>query len=509
MKKSPLVMIVMDGLGYSPVSDANAVEMSGMPFYRGLVEKYPNTLLSASGRDVGLPGSEHPGNCDVGHLVLGAGRNWSQDFLKINDSLENGSFFKNDVLVEACKIQEERGGRLHLIGEVSNNNRNSSMEHLFSMVRLAKYIGVEKVVVHAIIDEDDSKSRSGISNVRQVADFLKQNTGKIGSVCGRYYVKDGPGKWGRLKEYYDVIVSGKFTCTSDFGRFIKEQYDRGATDEFVRPVLLDFGSSIRTGDSVVFFNFKPDFLDGLVHALTNRDFRGFERDTIPSLDYCATLTDYGTMELAEVVFPVEDPGETLADVFARNDVNQLYMCDVTKEDFVKKSFCGKKAADSDKVHFVVLPFPPTGQSEALDPFFSIDECTDMFLKAIRSRDYGFLFLNLSSADLAGHTGILDTAIKACNSLDWSLSVIAPEVIGLGGTLILTSDHGNVEQMMDEEFDLLHAEHTRNKVPFVMAGRGFEKEKLKDGGGLRDVAPTLLKIAGFDKPDSMNGDILLL
>jgi 2,3-bisphosphoglycerate-independent phosphoglycerate mutase len=488
---------VLDGWGLAPDSPSNAVTRAKSPRLRGLFATYPHATLRASGRDVGLPDGVM-GNSEVGHLTMGAGYVQYQELVRINDAIENGSFFENSVLRAACAAVRG-GGSLHLMGLISTGGVHADMKHLAAIAELARREKVENVVVHAFLDGRDMAPRSALELIPSVP-------ARIATVHGRYYAMDRDKRWDRVERSYRGIVDADGPRAATAEEALRACYaDPECRDELLEPHVVGPGAPMRDGDSVIFFNFRPDRARELTWALMQRDFDGFERPRIVKGLTFVTLTDYKVgLPNVRVAFPSQEV-TPMAQILADNGMKQFHTAETEKYAHVTYFFNGGREQ----------PFP--GEDRELVPSAKVatyDQKPEMsaagvaagLVKAIRGGAYDFAIVNFANPDMVGHTGDFNAALKAMEATDAAVGEIVDATLAAGGCMLLTADHGNAEEMAFPNGEP-NTQHSTNPVPVVFIAKDADRFALHDGG-LVDVAPTLLGLLGLPVPDRMTGRSLL-
>ncbi|MGZ4481517.1 MAG: 2,3-bisphosphoglycerate-independent phosphoglycerate mutase [Gaiellales bacterium] len=493
---APLVcLVVLDGWGIAPAGPGNAVDMADTPTFDSLWASWPHTQLAASGRAVGLPDGQQ-GNSEVGHMNLGAGRVVRQDLVRIDEEIESGGFFSNPALRDACKRGRE--GALHLMGLVSDGGVHSHIRHLMALLELAARETVERVHVHAFTDGRDVSPTSG-------AGFLER-VPHVATVCGRYYAMDRDHRWDRTKRAYDAIVHGVGDRAEDAAEAVRAAYSRGVTDEFVEPIVVGDPSHgrVRGEDAVVFFNFRPDRARQLVRALIEPGFAEFDRGPDPPLPHLVQMTEYSDGFHAPVAFRSESVTQVLAQTLAAAGVHQLHVAETEKYPHITYFFDGGAETRSDGEEWELVPSRRDVPTYDKAPAMSALEVTDRFCDRIATGDFGFALINLANPDMVGHTGVIPAVVEAVETADRCLARIVAAVGERGGVCVITADHGNAEQMLEPDGSP-HTSHTTNPVPFIVTSSGV---RLREGGRLADVAPTVLDLLGVPKPAVMSGGSLL-
>jgi 2,3-bisphosphoglycerate-independent phosphoglycerate mutase len=497
-----LALIILDGWGVAPQGPGNAISLASTPVFDGLWESYPHTILSASGRDVGLPDGQM-GNSEVGHLNLGAGSIVKQDLTRIDDSIADGSFFENPVLKATCEAARSGPrGRLHLMGLVSDGGVHSGWEHIEACVELAAREGVPDLVVHAFTDGRDTLPTAGAGYIRELERWLR-HAGRIGTVSGRYYAMDRDRRWDRTKLAYDAIVHAAGRHASSAAEAVESSHREGATDEFVPPAVIDGYDGMADGDAVLHFNFRPDRARQLVRALGEPDFDEFPRGTAPRV-HLATLTEYRKGWAYPVAFPPRIPETTLAEVIARRGERQLHVAETEKYAHVTYFFNGGREVEWEGEERCLIPSVRDVPTYDHSPEMRAREAAAAFSERWAADGYRFGIINFANPDMVGHTGAIQAAVAAVETVDACLAEVVGEVHRSGGVCIVTADHGNADNMLEPDGSANTA-HSTNPVPFVVTVGGVG---LEEGGILADVAPTALALLGVDQPPEMTGRSLL-
>jgi 2,3-bisphosphoglycerate-independent phosphoglycerate mutase len=506
-KRGPVALIIIDGWGYSPRSEGNAIALAATPYYDELCERYPQTLLEASGTRVGLPAGVM-GNSEVGHLNIGAGRVIRMDVSRVDHDIATGDFFRNEVLLSAMNGVRKRGKALHLMGLLSDGQVHSSQQHLYAQLQLAKQCGLERVFIDCFLDGRDTPPSSAVNYVEALQKKIEEiGCGQIATIIGRYYAMDRDKRWERTERAYDLLVRGQGELVTDPVAAIRLSYERGLTDEFVEPKLI-IGSNgepvatIQDGDAVIFFNFRPDRARQLTRALAINGFQEFEVSGRPQLDFvCFTVYDR-SFPLA-VAFPPRDHKNVLAEVWEKICIRNYRLAETEKYAHVTYFFNGGVEKEHACERRLLVPSPKIATYD-LQPEMSAFKVTDKVLRAIDEADTDIFIVNYANPDMVGHTGKLDKTIEACQYVDTCLGLITKGIRRAGGTTLITADHGNAEQMIDPTSGGPHTAHTTNPVPFHLIDEAFRGLKLREGGALEDVAPTLLGLLGNEQPEEMTG-----
>lgn len=508
-RPKPLVLLILDGFGHSTAPENNAIAMANTPCWDRLQQDYPTSLLNCSGRTVGLP-AEQMGNSEVGHIHIGSGRYVPQDFSKVNDAIEDGSFFTNPVLCRAVDVAKEKGKALHILGLLSPGGVHSHQEQIAAMVALAARRGLDKIYVHGFLDGRDMPPKSAGASIDFIeARFAELGAGRIVSLVGRFYAMDRDNRWDRVQLGYDLIAKGaaEFTAaTAQQG--LAAAYARGESDEFVMPTaILDAdGQSVALDpdDSVVFMNFRADRAREISQALTSATFDAFERNRAPHPGYFCTLTEYHQDFDYDVAFPTIDIKNGLGEVLSNLGMRQLRLAETEKYAHVTFFLSGGVDTPFPGEDRILVPSPKVRTYDQ-QPEMSLPEVTDHLVAAITGGQYDVIICNFANCDMIGHTGIIPAAVQAVEAVDHALQRTLEALQQAGGQMLLTADHGNIEQMIDNESGQPHTAHTTNPVPLVYV---LGHTPLVSGGTLSDLAPTMLDILHIAKPTEMTGKSLL-
>lgn len=504
--KRPLALIIIDGWGYSPREEGNAITLAATPYYDLLCEKYPQTLLVASGERVGLPAGVM-GNSEVGHLNIGAGRVIRMDVSRVDYDIAIGEFFRNEVLVTAMDAVKQRGA-LHLMGLLSDGKVHSSIEHLYALLKMARDRGVPRVLIHCFLDGRDTPPSSAVHYLKALQSKIQEiGIGEIGTVIGRYYAMDRDKRWERTQRAYESLVEGHGEPATDPIAAVQKSYERGVTDEFLEPVVIvnEDGSPIGTlkdGDSVIFFNFRPDRARQLTRAIAVPGFAEFDVPRRPSPAFvCFTVYDR-TFPLP-VAFPPYDHKNVLAEVWDVARVRNYRLAETEKYAHVTYFFNGGVEREHECERRLLVPSPKIATYD-LQPEMSAFNVTDKVLRAIDEGETDIFIVNFANPDMVGHTGKLEKTIEACQYVDTCLGRITKAIRQVRGITLITADHGNAEQMIDPQSGGPHTAHTMNPVPFHLVDDESKGIKLREGGALEDVAPTILGLMGTPQPQEMTG-----
>ena len=509
MAKKPVMLMILDGFGIAPKSEGNAVALANKPNFDRLMEKYPNTQLKASGMAVGLPEGQM-GNSEVGHLNIGAGRIVYQELTRITKSIADGEFYKNEALLKAMKNAKENNAALHLMGLLSDGGVHSHIDHLKGLLQFAKKEGLQKVYVHAFMDGRDVPPSSGKDFIVKAEEMMKEiGVGEIATVSGRYYAMDRDNRWERIELAYNAMVLGKGETANSAVEAIENSYHDNKTDEFVLPcVVLNDGNptaTIKNGDSVVFFNFRPDRAREITRAINDKVFAGFNRETL-NLTF-VTMTQYDkTLEGVEVAFKPQTLSNTLGEYVSNKGLKQLRIAETEKYAHVTFFFNGGVEKENPGEDRKVIPSPKVATYD-LKPEMSAYEVTDELISRIDEDKYDMIILNYANPDMVGHTGIVEAAVKAIEAVDTCLGKVADKILEKDGTLFITADHGNAETEIDFSTGNPFTAHTTNPVPFIWVTNDTQGKKLHEGK-LADIAPTMLTEMGLEVPEEMTGECLI-
>jgi 2,3-bisphosphoglycerate-independent phosphoglycerate mutase len=515
-RRRPLVLVILDGWGLREAREWNAIKLAHTPTYLELLDRFPHSSLLAAGDAVGLPAGQM-GNSEVGHITMGAGRVVYQDLTRIDKSISDGDFFRQSALVEVMARCEGDKQALHLVGLVSPNGIHSHQQHLHALLQMASHRQIKRVFVQGFTDGRDTSPTGGAGFFGELERFMKElGTGRVASIGGRYYGMDRDHRWERTKRAYDAIVgaapggpTGPHRAESAVA-FIRKSYEAGVTDEFVDPgTMVDANGQpvgpLCDGDSVIFFNFRSDRARQLVRAIAFEDFDGFKRNPFPGRVAMVTMTQYDRTFPFPVVFPPQSLTASFAEVLTSASRLNLRVAETEKYPHVSYFFnCGieQPYPGEDRI-LVPSPKVPTYD---LQPEMSATGITDNLVHDVESGKHDVIICNFANADMVGHTGRLDAAIAAVETIDRCLSRIVKAVREAGGSLIITADHGNAEEMWNAELNEPHTAHTSNPVPVIVVQEA-KARRLREGGSLRDIAPTMLGILGVEKPKEMTGQDL--
>ena len=509
--KKPVVLTIMDGFGINPETRGNAIKAANTPRLDAIFASCPWTQIGASGMDVGLPDGQM-GNSEVGHTNIGAGRVVYQELTRITKTAREGGFFQNEAFLDAVAHCKKNGSALHLIGLLSDGGVHSHIEHLYALVSFAKESGVSEILVHGLLDGRDVPPASAADYIDACAAKLREiGAGQIATVAGRFYGMDRDNRWDRVEKAYNALTLGEGVQTDDPAGAVRASYEvkdadgKFLTDEFVLPTVVRGTRRVQSGDSVVFFNFRPDRAREITRAFVDPDFAGFERKGGMLHDLCyVCMTQYdATMPNVEVAFKPEELTNTLGEYLAANGMTQLRIAETEKYAHVTFFFNGGREVmfeDEDRI----LVNSPKVATYDLKPSMSAFEVCDKVVAAIESGKYDVVVLNFANCDMVGHTGVFEAAVEAVETVDTCVGRVADATRKMGGVMLLTADHGNADRMLDEDGTPFTA-HTTNPVPFAVIGRECA---LREGGRLCDISPTILKLLGLPQPAEMTGESLI-
>ena len=502
--KQPLVLMILDGWGKAPACPCNAITVANTPNLDAAFARYPSAELACSGMAVGLPQGQM-GNSEVGHTNLGAGRVVYQELTRITKSIDDGNFFSNEVLLEAIHNAKTTGGTVHLMGLLSDGGVHSHIEHLYGLLELAKRHGLEKVYVHALMDGRDVPPSSGADFMAQLCNKMQEiGVGKVATVMGRFYAMDRDFAWDRVEKAYAAMVYGEGNTATDAVEAMKASYANDVTDEFVLPTVLEKNGTIKANDSVVFFNFRPDRARQITRTFVDADFNGFERKNgfFPLHYVCMTSYD-ATMPNVEVAFGPQELTMTMGEVISKNNMTQLRIAETQKYAHVTFFFNGGEERTFPGEDRILIQSPDVPTFD-LKPEMSAYEVCDAVVEQINAGKYDVIILNYANCDMVGHTGIFDAAKAAVEAVDTCVGKTVEATLAMGGTAIITADHGNADKMYEPDGSPFTA-HTTFPVPFCVVGKDCS---LREGGRLADIVPTMLEILGIDQPAEMTGVSLI-
>jgi len=509
MLKKPVLLIILDGFGHRDDEDHNAIKNAKMPHWDRLWDKYAHSFINASEEFVGLPKGQM-GNSEVGHLNIGAGRIVQQDLERINTSITSGDFFKTPSLISAFKSLKENGKALHLLGLFSDGGVHSHLDHFYAMLKIAKQCELKNVYIHPFLDGRDTPPKSALHFIEQLESHLKDiGVGKIASISGRYYAMDRDKRWPRVELAYNALTLGSPIRSKNAADAIHEGYERNETDEFIKPTSIhdenEKAITIQDNDAVVFMNYRSDRARQITDALLQDNFNAFERQKKIKISDYFTLTQYDPNDKkSSVIFKQISVNNSFGEYISKLGLKQLRIAETEKYPHVTFFFNGGNETVYEGEDRILVPSPQVATYD-LQPEMSAFEVAQKLGYAIQSKKYHAIICNFANADMVGHTGNLNAAIKAMEVLDTCIGQVVNAMESIGGEVIITADHGNAELMEDYENKQVHTQHTTNVVPFLYIGR---KATIKPNGRLSDIAPTLLHLMGEKQPSEMTGQNLI-
>ena len=502
MSKKPVLLCIMDGFGKNPDTYGNAIAAAKKPNLDRIFAENPMTYIGASGLDVGLPDGQM-GNSEVGHTNIGAGRVVYQELVRITKAIEDGSFFKNPALVDAMENCRKNNSALHLAGLLSNGGVHSHNTHLYALLKMAKDFGIEKVFVHCLMDGRDVSTTSGKGFIEELEQKMKEiGVGKIATVEGRYYAMDRERKFDRVEKTYRAMTSLDAPKFDNAVAMMEKSYADGVTDEFIVPCVSKDAEPVKDGDSIVFFNFRPDRAREITRAIVDPDFDGFAREFFPTTYVCNTEYD-ASMPNVLVAWPRIAVKNGLGEYLSRMGMTQLRIAETEKYAHVTFFFNGGVETQYPGEDRVLVPSPKVATYD-LQPEMSAYEVCDKCVERIESGAYDVIILNFANCDMVGHTGVFDAAVKAVETVDECVGKVVDATMKMGGIAMITADHGNAETMTQEDGSPMTA-HTTDLVPFILCGAGSELRQ----GRLADIAPTILDVMGLAVPEEMDGQTLIV
>ena len=508
MTKKPVMLMILDGFGISDKVDGNAVLAANKPNYDKYFNNYPHTQIAASGLDVGLPQGQM-GNSEVGHLNIGAGRVVYQELTRITKEIEEETYLSNEELNLAMDNAKEKGTSLHFLGLLSDGGVHSHIDHLKGLLRMAKKKGLSKVYVHAFMDGRDVSPTSGIATVKALEDYMEDlGVGKIATLSGRYYAMDRDNRWERVELSYNAMVLGKGETAINPVNYIEKSYNDNKTDEFVLPCVIMRDekpvAKIQNGDSIIFFNFRPDRAREMTRAINDKVFEGFKRENL-DLTF-VTMTQYDkTIENVHVAYKPQSYSNTLGEYLAKNNKTQLRMAETEKYAHVTFFFNGGVETPNEGEDRALIPSPKVATYD-LKPEMSAYELTDELINRLDADKYDVLIVNYANPDMVGHTGVFEAAKKAVEAVDTCLGRVVEKVLEKDGAVFITADHGNAEQMIDYSTGKPMTSHTTEPVPFIYVSKNAKE--MREGGKLSDIAPTMLTVMEVPVPEEMTGKSLI-
>ena len=505
--KSPLVLIIFDGLGINPIKEGNAVALAQTPTFDELYKEYPSSQLCAHGENVGLPKGQI-GNSEVGHMNMGAGRIIYQDLTRISRLIEEGEFFKNQILTGAINAAKLKNTNLHLMGLVSDGGVHSSLEHLLALLKLLQQHKLKNVFIHCFLDGRDTSPTSSLSYLKLLEKKTKElGVGTIATLCGRYYAMDRDRRWDRIQLAYELLTEGKGKKSPSFEKAIQDSYEANETDEFVKPVVLNEKGRILDQDVIIFFNFRPDRARQITRAFTEQGFSEFRKNTSPKLSSFVCFTQYDKKFSLPIAFPQIQHEHVLAQVLSEKKIQQFRCAETEKYAHVTYFFnCGvEKPFDLEER--CLVDSPKDVPTYDLKPEMNAQGVTEAVLKALEKNQHSFYVVNFANPDMVGHTGNLKASIQAMEVVDSCLGRIIKKVLQKNGMTLVTADHGNVEQLIYYDTKKPHTAHTTNPVPLIFVSQKWKNAQLENGL-LSNIAPTILDILEIEKPKEITQNSLL-
>lgn len=499
------LLCILDGWGISKDTESNAVYSAKTPNYDNFTSKYPFIQIHADGLSVGLPEGQM-GNSEVGHLNIGAGRVVYQELTRINKSIDEGDFFKNEEFLNAIEHVKKNNSAMHIYGLVSPGGVHSSMKHLNALIKMMADNGLKEVYVHAFLDGRDTPPKSAFEYLAQTeAELKKYNLPPIASIIGRYWAMDRDKRWERVEKAYNCLTLAEGIKETDSNTAIENSYKNDITDEFVEPTVIS-SRRIDDNDAVIFFNYRPDRAREITRVFTDKNFDGFNRKKVINNLYYVCMTQYDETFDVPVAFKPQTLVNILGDVLDENNVKQFRTAETEKYAHITFFFNGG-VEKSGKLETRALVNSPKVATYDLKPEMSAYEVCDNVLKALDNPEYGFILVNFANPDMVGHTGVMEAAVKACEAVDECVGKIAAKALENDVTMIITADHGNAEWMFNKETNAPQTAHTTNVVPFIVVSN--DEHKLKETGALCDIAPSILQVLDIKKPEEMTGESLIV
>lgn len=511
MSKCPVVLMILDGWGEREAVPDNAITVAQPDEFLALRQKYPHTLLSCSGNEVGLPVGQM-GNSEVGHLNIGAGRVVYQEITRISKAITDGEFFKNSSLVATMQAARLNNSSLHLMGLLSDGGVHSHIEHLYALLEMAKQQGVEQVFIHAFLDGRDVPPQSASLYISLLEDFMQKNTiGKFATVGGRYFGMDRDKHWDRIEKAYNAMTLGTGNHFPTAEAVVQNGYASEITDEFIEPanIVDELGKPqglIKDQDSIIFFNFRADRARQISHTFVDEEFNYFFRPRLKNINYLC-MTQYDVELNAEVAFKPQNLRNTLGEYLAHQGLKQLRIAETEKYAHLTFFFNGGIEKPNPQEERILIPSPPVATYD-MQPEMSAVEITERVLQEIARDYYDVIMINFANPDMVGHTGNLEAAVQAVKTVDKCVGKIVRCVVEKNGVIMITADHGNCEKMVDEASSSPHTAHTTSPVPFILVSNEHRNAILREGGALKDIAPTLLQVLRIPQPNEMEGISLL-
>jgi 2,3-bisphosphoglycerate-independent phosphoglycerate mutase len=506
----PVILVVLDGFGINPKKEGNAIANASMPNMDALLRNYPTSSLSMSGLDVGLPDGQM-GNSEVGHMILGAGRIVYQDLTLIHKDIDEGNFDKNPIILNALKTTRAGGARLHLMGLLGDGGVHSHQRHMEALIKMARREKVGPVYLHLFLDGRDTPPNSAEQFILDLNEKLKAwPEVKIATVTGRYYAMDRDKRWDRVEKAYLCITEGAGKPADSPLEAIRNSYSEGVTDEFVLPTVMRSAipeGLIRNGDGVIFFNFRADRARELTRALIDADFKEFPRKSRLNLSTYTTMTQYDEKFKVPVAYPPRELRKILGEVASQHGLKQLRIAETEKYAHVTYFFNGGEEEEFPGEQRILIPSPKDVPTYDFKPEMSARQVTEALVKKFSEEDINLVIANFANADMVGHTGNFAASVKACEVIDECLGKVVDAALSRNGRVVITADHGNIEQLIDYDTGMPHTAHTINRVPIILVDEERKRSHLKEGTAI-DVAPTVLQLLELPQPSEMTGHSLI-
>jgi 2,3-bisphosphoglycerate-independent phosphoglycerate mutase len=509
--RQPVILIILDGFGINPRKEGNAVANASKPNLDALLHDYPNSRLSMSGVDVGLPAGQM-GNSEVGHMILGAGRIVYQDLTLIHKDIDEGGFYKNQILLDALRKTKEKSGRLHLMGLLGDGGVHSHQRHMEAIMEMARREKIDNVYLHLFLDGRDTPPTSAEQFLLDLNEKLKAYPNvKIATVSGRYYAMDRDKRWDRVEKAYACLTEGVGNKANSALEAIRDSYKKKVTDEFVLPTVINGvipEGLIGDGDGVIFFNFRADRARELTRALTEENFKEFPRKRRSNLSTYVTMTRYDETFKVPVAYPPREIRRILGEIASQAGFRQLRIAETEKYAHVTYFFNGGEEKKFPGEERILIPSPKDVATYDLKPEMSARAVTEALIKHLREQDVGLVIANYANADMVGHTGNFEASVRAVEVIDECLGKVIDAALSKRGKVLITADHGNIEQLIDYDTGMPHTAHTMNLVPVLLVDEERKKCRLNQGSGV-DVAPTVLQLLGLPQPQEMTGHSLIV
>ena len=505
----PIILVIMDGIGVNPDSTGNAVAQANTPILDKLISTYPSTQIGASGMHVGLPDGQM-GNSEVGHLNIGAGRIVYQNFTRISKAISSGEFSKNPEILKIIDKTNKSGKALHLMGLLSDGGVHSHMDHLFALIDLAEKRGIENLFIHPFMDGRDTPPRSGRGYIEELEKYLeKKGTGKIATIMGRFYAMDRDNRWDRVRLAFETMTNGGERKASSAAEAIERSYEEDNGDEFILPTLINSEGLIGDGDNIIFFNFRADRAREITRAFTEKKFNSFGEIDRPNLGTYLCLTEYDSDFGLPLAFPPTPLNNTLGQLVSRAGMKQLRIAETEKYAHVTFFFNGGVEKENKGEERILIPSPKDVRTYDEKPSMSASEVTDRVVEALEGRQYDLIVLNYANGDMVGHTGAFEAALEAVETVDSCIGRLFDAAKVGNYRVLITADHGNADQMINPKTGQPHTAHSTNPVHFIVADDSMINRKLRSGGILADIAPTILDLFAMEKPVDMDGSSLII